>query len=186
MPDHEPMIDDEIACALRGVVVAMRQDDPVPDLWRARVLREVGRARGAQRRRRGALVAAAALLCAVGGSTLLRTSRPERTDVESDGAPMAALARDVAAAPVRFTLDAPAAHRVALVGDFDAWAAEGRPMRRDADGRTWEVDVVLPPGRHAFLYLVDGVLRAAPGAARAGDDDFGVPSSVIVVAQRGN
>ena len=58
-------------------------------------------------------------------------------------------------------------------------------MKRSADGRTWEIDVPLPPGRHAFAFVVDGVMHADPAAARAVEDDFGVPSSVIVVASRG-
>jgi hypothetical protein len=45
--------------------------------------------------------------------------------------------------------------------------------------------VVLPAGRHAFAYLVDGVLRADPRAALAVEEDFGVPSSVIVIASGG-
>jgi 1,4-alpha-glucan branching enzyme len=91
----------------------------------------------------------------------------------------------IASTPVRFTLVAPGARSVALVGAFDGWTPQGRPMRRALDGRTWEIELPLPPGRHAFAFMVDGALRVDPAAARAVEDDFGVPTSVIVVANRG-
>lgn len=185
MHDDQPMIEEELARPLQDAVGALRAEHEVSELWRARVLQELRRSRETRRRHRRAAIAAAAVLCVAGGSMVLRSSLPGRTDVASTAAtvPYASAPHD--AAPVRFVFEAPAAHRVALVGDFDAWAPNGRPMRRSADGRTWELSVSLPPGRHAFAYLVDGVLHAEPGAARAVEDDFGVPSSVIVVASRG-
>jgi len=45
--------------------------------------------------------------------------------------------------------------------------------------------VHLPPGRHVFAYAVDGDLKIDPTAPRAVEDDFGVPSSVVVVASNG-
>jgi 1,4-alpha-glucan branching enzyme len=86
---------------------------------------------------------------------------------------------------VRFSLVAPAARRVSLVGDFNVWDPKGVAMHRGTDGHTWTVEVSLPPGRHAFAYMVDGTLRADPAAAKAVEDDFGSPSSVVVVAARG-
>ena len=183
MRDDDPMIDELLAPSLHDAVAALRAEQEVPQLWRARVLHEVRRQSTARRRRRRAVLAAAAIAFVAAGSTLLVTHVPTRHDVAS--AVSGRIAAPHAAAPARFVFDAPGAHRVALVGDFDAWAPPGRAMRRSADGRTWELSVVLPPGRHAFAYLVDGVLRADPTAARAVEDDFGVPSSVIVVASRG-
>jgi hypothetical protein len=55
-------------------------------------------------------------------------------------------------------------------------------MRRTANGAAWAIDVHLPAGRHAFAYSVDGQLTIDSTAALAADDNFGVPSSVIVVA----
>jgi 1,4-alpha-glucan branching enzyme len=143
----------------------------VSDVWRARVLRDVARAR-AVRRARTLVVAAAAVLCVVSATIALQHRGASRRVAAVD------------AESVRFTLVAPAARRVALVGDFDAWNARGRPMRRSPDGRTWQVDIPLAPGRHTFAYLVDGTLRVDPAAARAVEDDFGVPSSVVVVSDR--
>ena len=183
MRDDESMKDEGLARPLYDVVAALREEHAVPDLWRARVLHEVRRSATVRRRRRRVLLTAAAMVVLAGGSLVLRSADRAHTAV------VAAAATGVVAptepAPVRFTFDAPGARRVALVGDFDAWTPNGRPMRRSDDGRTWELSVVLPPGRHAFAYLVDGVLRADPTAARAVEDDFGVPSSVIVIASGG-
>lgn len=185
MRDDETMNDERLARPLRDMVSALREERDVPELWRARVLHEVGRASVLRRRRQRMVVAAAAVLFVIAGSAVLRTHGSAGSELAPAGPSVARIARTEDAAPVRFTLRAPGAHRVALVGDFDAWTPEGRPMRRSADGRTWQLDVQLPPGRHAFAYLVDGVLRADPVAARAVEDDFGVPSSVVVVASRG-
>ena len=59
---------------------------------------------------------------------------------------------------------------------------------RDASAEArepWVVDVHLPPGRHAFAFSVDGRLTIDPTAALSADDNFGVPSSVVVVKGEG-
>jgi hypothetical protein len=59
------------------------------------------------------------------------------------------------------------------------------PMRRSPDGRAWLIDVPLAPGRHVYSFMVDGDVTPDPAAPRAGEDDFGVPSSVVLVGARG-
>jgi 1,4-alpha-glucan branching enzyme len=82
---------------------------------------------------------------------------------------------------VRFSLVAPSAVRVTLVGDFNGWNPAGLPMRRSASGDTWEVEVGLAPGRYTYAFVVDGHLARDPSAAQAAHDDFGAPSSVLLV-----
>jgi 1,4-alpha-glucan branching enzyme len=82
---------------------------------------------------------------------------------------------------VRFVFVAPYASRVSLVGDFNGWNASSLPMRRSSDGRAWMLDVPLTAGRHVYAFIVDGDLAPDPAAPRAGDDDFGVPTSVVLV-----
>jgi hypothetical protein len=82
---------------------------------------------------------------------------------------------------VRFTIVAPGATRVSVVGDFNAWNPTSLPLRRSADGRTWEIDVPLEPGRYAYSFLVDGRLARDPRAPQAKDDDFGSANSVVMV-----
>lgn len=82
---------------------------------------------------------------------------------------------------VRFSLVAPSAVRVTLVGDFNSWNPAGLPMRRSASGDTWEVEVGLAPGRYTYAFVVDGHLARDPAAAETAHDDFGAPNSVVLV-----
>jgi hypothetical protein len=82
----------------------------------------------------------------------------------------------------RFSIAAPGAARVSLVGDFNQWHADATPLRPLGDGRTWAVELALPPGRHVYAFVVDGQIVPDPEAPRAADDDFGVPNSVAIIA----
>jgi hypothetical protein len=175
--DEEARTEEPLPPILVGLVRELRADVDVSSRWRSRVIGEIGRARSrrsALRRLMPAAMAAGVVLLAGGVTWTLA-------------------ARDRASAPVdrgreavRFSVVAPAARRVSLVGDFNVWNPRGVAMHRTTDGHTWTVDVALPPGRHAFAYMVDGRLRADPAAAKAVEDDFGSPSSVIVVGKRGS
>jgi 1,4-alpha-glucan branching enzyme len=148
----------------------------VSPAWRERVLGDAVQARRrriAQRMKPAAI--AAGILLLAGGVMMTRATRDRALESA------ARRGRDT----VRFSVVAPAARRVSLVGDFNVWDPKGVAMHRGTDGHTWTVEVSLPPGRHAFAYMVDGTLRADPAAAKAVEDDFGSPSSVVVVAARG-
>jgi 1,4-alpha-glucan branching enzyme len=123
---------------------------------------------------------AAGLICAMVGAaaaaTLMRYSGSGSPDVASPVATQTAAGRT----PVRFTLQAPDAGKVFLVGDFNGWNPAAIPLRRSADG-TWEVEVPLPPGRYAYSFMVDGALATDPSAPQARDDDFGSVNSVVMV-----
>jgi hypothetical protein len=86
---------------------------------------------------------------------------------------------------VQFVLVAPTAHRVSLVGDFNGWDVGSTPLHRISGGQRddmWVVEIQLAPGRHAYAFVVDdSTWMADPRAARAPGNDFGAPSSVIVV-----
>jgi hypothetical protein len=124
---------------------------------------------------------AAALLCAAVGGTLalgieqfVRSRRPAASAVD---APV-----DSHDPPVRFVFVAPTASNVAIVGDFNGWTPAGTAMRRTASG-LWSIDLRLPPGRHTYGFVVDGVLVRDPNALDSADDDYGVPSSVVLVSE---
>ena len=158
---------------LRQAISELREGFAVPEDWRAELLAKLP-----TRRRRPAIVrwapiGLAAALCLGVGLTMAMKSRSQ------------SMVETGVSSRVRFSIHAPAATRVSLVGDFDRWDPAAMPMRREGSGETWTVDVHLPPGRHVFAYSVDGNLKADPMAARAVEDDFGVPSSVIVVASLG-
>jgi hypothetical protein len=85
---------------------------------------------------------------------------------------------------VRFTLSAPRAAHVALVGSFNEWNPVATPLVRDPATGTWMVSLRLPPGRHVYAFVVDGDVTADPAAPRAADDDFGSSNSVVLVTGR--
>ena len=62
---------------------------------------------------------------------------------------------------VTFVLHEPGAKQVFLCGDFNGWASDATPMKRQADGH-WETTVALPPGRHKYKFAVDGNWKHDP------------------------
>lgn len=103
-------------------------------------------------------------------------------------APSPALVRQVAAPGeyggrvVQFTLVAPGASSVAVVGDFNAWNAAQTPMRRVSGGDVWVATMPLPPGQHTYAFVVNGrEWRADPQAPRATEDEFGTPKSIVLI-----
>jgi hypothetical protein len=124
---------------------------------------------------------AAGIACALigaGGAMLVRRPAiaPANVIAEQHVAESAAVML-----PVRFSLSAPSAARVSIVGDFNNWNPATLPMRRSVDGRVWEVEVRLPLGRYNYAFMVDGRLARDPGAPSTTDDDFGTPNSVLMV-----
>jgi hypothetical protein len=87
---------------------------------------------------------------------------------------------------VQFVLVAPNARGVSLVGDFNDWDVAATQLRPAAAGGVWTIEVPLAPGRHRYAFVVDGKRWLAdPSAPRAVGDDFGTPSSVVTIGERG-
>lgn len=87
---------------------------------------------------------------------------------------------------VAFSLEAPGASRVTLVGDFNNWDPSATPLVRVSSAGRWEAVVPLTPGRYQFTFVVDDTRWVAdPGLPKAVGDDFGQPTSVITVPSRG-
>lgn len=159
--------DEALSPALASAIESLRVEEPVSAEWRRSLVVGVENERRKQRLQRrligAAGLVAAAAVCAV-------VTRPLDHGVVS--------VSDASA--VHFEINAPLAHRVSLVGDFDGWNPSAMPLRK-RDDSAWSIDVHLPPGRHAFAFSVDGRLTIDPTAALSADDNFGVPSSVVVV-----
>jgi hypothetical protein len=85
----------------------------------------------------------------------------------------------------QFVLVAPEAESVSLVGDFNGWQIGATPLARQGDA--WTIEMPVQPGRHVYSFVVDGSEWIADAtAARAAEDDFGRPSSVLIVGPRGS
>jgi hypothetical protein len=84
---------------------------------------------------------------------------------------------------IQFTLVAPDAKKVAVVGDFNSWDPSHAGFQaRHAGGGVWTLTAKVPVGHHRYSFVVDdSVWMADPMAPRAHDNDFGLPKSAIVV-----
>jgi hypothetical protein len=105
--------------------------------------------------------------------------------VANRGAILAALSRETlnGAKHIQFTLVAPDAKKVAVVGDFNAWnPAHAAYQARHTGGGVWTVTAPVPLGHHRYSFVVDDSLWVAdPMAPRSNDNDFGLPKSAMVV-----
>lgn len=81
---------------------------------------------------------------------------------------------------VRFTLDAPAASRVSIAGDWNDWHPQELNLKTGANG-VWEIAVPLRRGAiYTYDFLLDGQLWAPdPHSESRVDDGFGGLSSVL-------
>ena len=82
----------------------------------------------------------------------------------------------------RFSLYAPQAHSISLIGEFNGWGSE-RPLSLRPQGKgIWTVEVPLPPGRYQYAFLIDGKDMATdPRAEQHVNDDFGRKNAVVTV-----
>jgi hypothetical protein len=160
--------------ALVDAIHSLRMDAGVPDAWRQSLLARVDTAGHRRRLRRRVIALTGLAAAAVACFTVFKNSGR-----------VLWIGGDDATQSIHFEVRAPSAHRVSLVGDFDAWNPSALPMRRATSGAAWGIDVHLPVGRHAFAYAVDGRLMVDSTAALAVDDNFGVPTSVVVVSLSG-
>ena len=84
--------------------------------------------------------------------------------------------------PVKFVLVAPTAHSVAVVGDFNNWGLGDSALVATSNQGVWSVTASVPVGVHRYAFVVNGKQwMADPTAPRSSGDDFGMPSSALVV-----
>jgi len=105
-----------------------------------------------------------------------RTATPARANDNAAGSPSVPT---VTPEGVLFTVEAPDAERVQLVGDFNDWELEGNEM--EPLGRFWKKVVRLHPGRYRYRYVVDGRWQSDPLNTAAEPCPFGGDNSVLVL-----
>jgi 1,4-alpha-glucan branching enzyme len=79
-----------------------------------------------------------------------------------------------------FTLQAGSAREVCLAGDFNQWKVCDTPLAKVAED-TWTISVDLPPGRHEYMFVIDGRWVTDPQAPAHVDDGFGNRNAVVVI-----
>jgi hypothetical protein len=83
---------------------------------------------------------------------------------------------------VQFVLVAPTAQSVAVVGDFNNWGLNDTALVAENHNGVWSVSASVKAGVHRYAFLVNGKQYVAdPTAPRSSGDDFGMPSSALVV-----
>lgn len=80
----------------------------------------------------------------------------------------------------QFTMNAPGATSVCLVGDFTHWQERPIPMKRGKSG-VWKAAVSLQPGTHHYRFLVDGEWRDDPECQLHAPNPFGSQDDVRVI-----
>ena len=86
-------------------------------------------------------------------------------------------ARRVQGEWVEFTLAAPEAHRVEIMGDFTDWSPVSMEQRR----KVWWVRLAATPGLHRLNVRYDGGPWQAPPVTRVLRDEFGQESGELLV-----
>lgn len=79
-----------------------------------------------------------------------------------------------------FTIFAPEAKEVYLVGDFNDWQPNDLKARRFKDG-SWRKSLALKAGVYQYLFLVDGVWLLDPANPSRIANPFGSENSVLTV-----
>jgi len=82
---------------------------------------------------------------------------------------------------VSFELVKPDAKNVYVAGDFNDWKPERTPLSPAANGR-WVGDLPVKPGRHEYLFVVDGQWMPDPNAKESVQNPFGGRNSILGVS----
>ena len=84
--------------------------------------------------------------------------------------------------PVMFRLQASDAQSVAVMGSFNHWDPKGYEMIQDSVTGDWTIRLELAPGKHDYVFLVNGeTITPDPHADISKPDDYGHQNSVVFV-----
>ncbi|MFC1828026.1 glycogen-binding domain-containing protein [Thermodesulfobacteriota bacterium] len=77
-----------------------------------------------------------------------------------------------------FSLEAPDAGEVFLMGDFNQWDPKKHPMKKDEKG-VWKKAVMIPPGTYEYKFKVDGRWRMDPQNENRCQNRFGTYNNLL-------
>ncbi len=85
--------------------------------------------------------------------------------------------------PARVCLEfvQPGAKTVCVAGSFNEWKPEKAPLVQKGNG-LWVGDLAVSPGRHEYLFVVDGQWVPDPKANETVQNPFGGRNSVLTVS----
>ncbi len=76
----------------------------------------------------------------------------------------------------------PGAKSVCVAGSFNQWTPETTPLVPKGNDR-WVGDLTVKPGRHEYLFVVDGQWVPDPNAKESVANPFGGMNSVLIVKE---
>ena len=80
----------------------------------------------------------------------------------------------------RFVIYQSGIKQIEIAGSFTNW--KRIPLQPAGSAGYWEITLEIPPGEHAFSYILDGdKILADPTVATQEEDDFGTVNSILVV-----
>jgi len=82
---------------------------------------------------------------------------------------------------VQFEFSAAPGSHVFVAGTFNDWNPAMNPMKDNPDSGHYKVSLKLPPGRHEYRFIVDGVWSSDPNCPESVVNEFGAANSVIQV-----
>src|SRR3989338_5787414 len=81
-----------------------------------------------------------------------------------------------------FSISAPEAKNVYIVGDFNSWRADDTSRLELLPDGTWEKKMALRPGDYKYKFIVDGEWRQDPANSRTTTNNFGGVDSLVSVS----
>lgn len=110
--------------------------------------------------------------------TIAIKAEPVKTVVPIKAAPVKTIAPEP---NISLELVKPGAKQVAVAGSFNDWKPERTPLAQIGNGR-WVGDLRVKPGRHEYLFVVDGQWVPDPNAKENVQNPFGGKNSVLIVS----
>jgi len=122
-------------------------------------------------------------------NTMIKTKKKTSSATVKNAAPLTKAVSPAApktelpkANRVSLELIKPDAKNVFVAGSFNEWQPEKSPLERLGDGR-WTGDLAMKPGRHEYLFVVDGQWLPDPSAKESVENPFGGRNSLLVVSE---
>lgn len=114
-------------------------------------------------------------------ATSVKAKSPVRAKAPTPAkAPASAKTKKTATPSTAFSLYAPDAHEVYVIGDFNNWRTDNLKAKKFKDG-TWRKSVPIKPGTYHYLFLVDGQWWTDPANPNRMQNPFGSENSVLTV-----
>jgi 1,4-alpha-glucan branching enzyme len=84
---------------------------------------------------------------------------------------------------INFTISAPTATSVAIAGSFNRWDTDRDRLSGPDRRGVWSITLPLPPGRHEYLFFINGKTWMLDPSAPSTNDGMGGENSILIVGE---